>query len=218
MTFEAPLAPPGMLAPDAVAKALGKRTQPKAKITSRKVKSWIQTAPLLPWMRDFVIWLCEQDYKPKISAQTAMASKLCHRTVTTMSLRELKLRKDVRDLIERYSASQEALARAKAMRHAAKTIDARQTALEEATRLMTEADLEKNRLTALRTVSQMTEPILDRVWPKREEAAQVAPRVVINVGAGSFAAKAITRAMLPSGEVTDVEYEVLGTTEEPTAE
>jgi hypothetical protein len=182
-----------------------------AKSVKARKLSWVEAAPLCPWMEDWVHWFCGLDHIPNINEQVIALRKYSKQPCGSSAVAQLKRRKDVADLLERFLADRTQLAKAILVRNAPGDLDIRRAALTQAATEMQSADTSKERMIAARLVVVATEGLTNKVWPTKEERVAQAPVVIINLGhPSSFAARhALKPDEVDLPALPPVDYEIV---------
>jgi hypothetical protein len=182
--------------------------QKKPRTPNKHAREIIKSGPLQGWMRDFALWLALYEGKPTREEQRAKLQQAAHgQKITMQSLVRLRERQDFQQYLSQLMASEEAIARAKLVHDSPEYIDARRRALRQAETLAIREDVTvREKAALLKTISSLTEPLVDRVWPRREDKAEVQPTVIINLGSPTSFAQ---RHLSAPDEIPAIEYEVL---------
>ena len=140
----------------------------------------IESKPLMPWMKQFALWLASQPVRPKVSEQTKIASRLSRAKINKSILWKLNQRDDFKSLVERLETDDNAKLVAKFEGRKSRYLDAHYKALKGAT---ADKDYE--------LMAQISEPVLDRISPKKSDhGSRAANVVIVHLGPkGSFAEK-----------------------------
>ena len=121
------------------------------------------TLPLLPWEIEFVEWLAHQEKRPKIADQVDKCEELTQKSYSAHRLRGLKARLAFREFFAEMQMDTLKRARKKVERRTPEYVDGHYEGFKMA---RDHGDY--------RALTQYTVPILDRVWPKKEETAAIA--------------------------------------------
>jgi hypothetical protein len=148
-----------------------------------------ESLPLLPWELEFAEWLANQPKRTSLAEQQEKASELSQRTIGRRGLRNLKDRATFREFFGELQLGALRAARAKLERRMPEYIDAHHKGVH----LALDAQ-------DYRAIPAYTNPMIERVWPKRDDVgANVA--VVVQL-------QPKQQAMLDTPTI-EVEYEVI---------
>ena len=131
-----------------------------------------QQTVLMPWMQRVAIWEAGQNGRVRNEAVRLVAEEMSGLRVSKPMARELRARADYQAYRDQFRGDEMAQVRAKWLHKAQDYVDAHHAALLLAKEAKDYVQMAK-----------IAEPVLDRVAPKQEEQAEVAPVIHITLGA-----------------------------------
>ncbi len=123
--------------------------------------------PLLEWEFEFIEWLAHQD-KPSQSDQHDKLQELAQRTLKPGSLHLLKVRVEYKEFYQRYKRDLIKRERARVEKRLKRTLDLHNKGVERLHKEMDDDQFGDHEM-ALKLIPAYVNPLLDRVWPKKEE-------------------------------------------------
>lgn len=154
----------------------GGRTIARWREDTEREQDAIARSSLLPWQLSFAEWIANQHYSPKVVAQAAKASEIASAAlgspvdIAPDDVRALRQRPNFREAVKRF--------RDESLNRARKTMEAHLSHYATAHINALKIAEEKQ---DYRAMAQISEPILERVWPKRGDTAGTAVQVNITL-------------------------------------
>ncbi len=158
----------------------------------------ILAGPLRPWMKRLAEWHATQEGRVLLEQCRDVAIQFAGVSISLAATKALVTRDDWMAYREEIALDQLLQVRKRLQHRTAQYVDAHLKALE-----MAEANED------YRAMAQIAEPMVDRVWAKREQHVQQNQTVILNLAPGS------TPAQVLATEFKPIEVEVLPQTDDP---
>ena len=162
--------------------------QDKYLATKRIEYAAIDNGVLRPWMKKLAEWSATQDTTPTLTETALMATTLVGVKISTAYCRKLWNREDWREHKAAIAENAVGVARKRMERRVGEYVDTHYEAMRAARGNVGEDP---------KTAALIAEPILDRVWPKKEEMAAVQQTVIVNLAPHQKVEQVVEYEVLP---------------------
>jgi hypothetical protein len=148
----------------------------------------IRGSELRPWMKRLAEWAATQEKRIILKQYTEMASQFAGIKIASHMVKVLVWRDDWREYRDSIAADVVQTARYKAEARVGEYMETHYKAM-----LAASSNVSTDPMTA----AKITEPMLDRVWPKKEERDVQATTVIVNLGPAQKAETVLDYEVLP---------------------
>ena len=132
----------------------------------------IRGGDLRPWMKKLAEWSGTEEKEPSFKAYCQVATQLAGVKLAAPMVRHLIWREDWREYRKTFASDLIGKARRKVEQRVGEYVDTHYEALKAS---------RQNIASDPKTAAGIAEPILDRVWPKKEELAAAQTTVIVNL-------------------------------------
>lgn len=148
----------------------------------------IRGGALRPWMKRLAEWAATQPGKPTFREYKEMASQFAGVKIAAHMVRPLVFRQDWMDYRDGIIADEVGLARLQLRQRAGEYMETHYLAMKAAA---------SNVSVDPGTAAKITEPVMDRIWPKKEERDIAATTVIVNLAPHQTAKAVLDYEILP---------------------